>query len=729
MASTRQHQFVQIYQDPMPLPSNMSPTHKPRPQLQPSAMPLQPLRNPPAHPEVILNAPMAPTHQISPLKSHPLSPPKPNYGNLNYIPIPPPSLAANMYTDSPEKRQAMPSHPHHQFRQVQMMQQQPLFTTFNSNFDASEQENYPVPSMHDNFVDFPEPSYIRKQPLKRSFSDAQVGNDRPLKKARQDQQPITHLPEPNEMPPIEDDGNKPAYSYAQMIGMAILRAPNRRLTLAQIYEWISNTFAYYREDSKQSWHNSIRHNLSLHKAFKKQERPKGDAGKGSYWVIEPGMEAQFIKDKNRRGNNMPHITINAGVMRPETQKPAQPQQLSEALAPNPFMVQSSEPPRPQTAPALPELSSDATLPASDPALNEQETVEFEEPPLPAAPKSSPPDAINSSPPVVAPTHHRNISSPTARMQRPVSSHRQKRSLSKMDDSGYFSSIESSVLRPNKNAIVLTSELDIEPLRRKRGRAEEEIARIRGSSHDLTPSRARFRNATTEGAHMSSPVRVSPANRLNPVTPPVVFKKPMRPPPSISPNTQLHLHRKAMQDFANSPIKSFGLLQPEAETYSPLKWGILASSAPEEFEIFSDPAIGLTPATPAFTSSPLKASVARPSLGRATTTGDVLSDMMGTSHRLNTKTPTRTSLLRAGVRASISGSPLRSSMNNTTLIDEQNDLFDFNSFENDNSDNEEGVDILKGFEKIGGPSTHVSGTMPADHLRRPSLGGRSFTSRF
>ncbi|EXJ86476.1 hypothetical protein A1O3_03427 [Capronia epimyces CBS 606.96] len=736
MASTRQHQFVQIYQDPMPLPSNTSPTHKPRPQLQPSAMPLQPLRNPPAHPEVILNAPMAPTHQLSPLKSHPLSPPKPNYGNLNYIPIPPPSLAANMYTDSPAKRPAMPHN--QQFRHVQMMppqpqpqpqhqHQQPLFTTFNSNFDTFEQENYPVPSMHDNFVDFPEPSYIRKQPLKRSYSDAQLGGDRQSKKVRHDQDSVTNLPEPDDMPPIEDDGNKPAYSYAQMIGMAILRAPHRRLTLAQIYEWISSTFAYYREDTKQSWHNSIRHNLSLHKAFKKQERPKGDAGKGSYWVIEPGMEAQFIKDKNRRGNTMPHMAINAGVMRPDISKVPQP--LSEALAPSPFIIQSSEPPRPQTAPALPELSSDATLPASDPALNDQETVEFEEHPLPAAPKSSPPHAINSSPPVLAPTHHRNISSPTARMQRPVSSHRQKRSLSKMDDSGYFSSIESSVLRPNKNAIVLTSELDIEPLRRKRGRAEEEIARIRGSSHDVTPSHARFRNPATEAAHTSSPVRASPSTRLNPVTPPVVFKKPVRPPPSLSPNTQLHLHRKAMRDFANSPIKSFGLMQSDAEIYSPLKWATLASSAPEEFEIFSDPAIGLTPATPAFTSSPMKALGSRPTLGRATTTGDMLSDMMGTSYRLNTKTPTRTSLLRAGVRASLSGSPLRGSMSNVTNVDEQDDLFDFNSFENDNSDNEEGVDILKGFEKIGGSSMQVSGTVSAGHLRRPSMGGRSFTSRF
>ncbi|KAK5554746.1 Forkhead transcription factor [Exophiala xenobiotica] len=726
MGSTRQdHQFVQIYQDPMTLPSNISPNHKPRPQLQPSAMPLQPMRNPPTqHPEVILSAPMVSSHhQVSPLKSHPLSPPKPNYSNLNYIPIPPPHSTAHMYTDSPAKRHIMPSG--QQFQPVQMMQQ-PMFTTFNSNFDTFEQENFPRPPMQDNFVEFPEPSYMRKMPLKRSYSDAPLASERPLKKARQDEEPTTIIPPPEEMPAIEDDGNKPSYSYAQMIGMAILRAPNRRLTLAQIYEWISTSFTYYREDTKQSWHNSIRHNLSLHKAFKKEERPKGDPGKGSYWVIEPGMEGQFIKDKDkhRRGNNLAHLNIHASIMRSDPHKLGQP--LSEALMPSPFMIQSSEalPPRPQTAPALPELSSDATLPASDPALEEQDVADTEEHVLPAAPKSSPPVAINSSPPVRASNHHRNISSPTARMKRPASAHRQKRSLSKMDDSGYFSSIESSVLRPNKNAVVLTSELDIEPMRKKTGRAEEEIDRIRSSSHDLTPSHARFRNASIDIARSSSPVRVGPATRLNPVTPSVVFKKPIRPPHSISPNTQLHLHRKAMRDFANSPIKSFG--QYEMDTYSPLKWSNFTPIGPAEdsFEIFSDAAIGMTPATPAFASSPLKASVSRSTWGRATTTGNALSEMVGNAYKLNAKTPTRGSLLRPGVRATLSGSPLKGSMESATGLGEH-DLFDFNSFENEVSDNEDGVDILKGFEKIGGPSVQMS----ADHIRRPSLGGRSFTSRF
>lgn len=109
------------------------------------------------------------------------------------------------------------------------------------------------------------------------------------------------IPPPEEMPEVEDDGKKPIYSYAMLIGMAILRAPGRKLTLSQIYAWIMNTFEYYRT-SKPTWHNSIRHNLSLNKAFEKKVRPKGDPGKGNYWVIVKDFEYQFLRPRSpKRG--------------------------------------------------------------------------------------------------------------------------------------------------------------------------------------------------------------------------------------------------------------------------------------------------------------------------------------------------------------------------------------------------------------------------------------------
>ena len=194
-------------------------------------------------------------------------------------------------------------------------------------------------------------------------------------------------------------------------------------------------------------------------------------------------------------------------------------------------------PKPQPVPELPEFSSDATIPASDPAL-EDEAIEFGASLHQQDPASSPPQAMNSSPPVVALARSGGgISSP---MHPPgPAGQTRKRRMTTMDDSGYFSSIESSALRPNRSGVVITSEIDIDQQRKKRhGRAEDEIARIRSSSHDITPSHLRHRSLGNDELMSSSPLQSDRFDKLNPVTPSVVFKKPARPPPSISPNTNL-----------------------------------------------------------------------------------------------------------------------------------------------------------------------------------------------
>ncbi|PKC13216.1 winged helix DNA-binding domain-containing protein, partial [Rhizophagus irregularis] len=58
----------------------------------------------------------------------------------------------------------------------------------------------------------------------------------------------------------------PGYSYASMIGQAIMTSPEKKLALAEIYSWISKTYPYYRMNDI-GWKNSIRHNLSLYSAF------------------------------------------------------------------------------------------------------------------------------------------------------------------------------------------------------------------------------------------------------------------------------------------------------------------------------------------------------------------------------------------------------------------------------------------------------------------------------
>lgn len=71
--------------------------------------------------------------------------------------------------------------------------------------------------------------------------------------------------------------SKPPYSFSSLIFMAIEDSPNKRLPVKDIYEWIENNFPYYRS-ATGGWRNSVRHNLSLSKSFRRIQRDKNQVG-------------------------------------------------------------------------------------------------------------------------------------------------------------------------------------------------------------------------------------------------------------------------------------------------------------------------------------------------------------------------------------------------------------------------------------------------------------------
>lgn len=102
--------------------------------------------------------------------------------------------------------------------------------------------------------------------------------------------------------------DKPPYSFPCLIGLALYSSDSNRLSVSQIYDFITAKFPFFLT-AKPGWKNSVRHNLSLNKFFCKLDRVEGDGGKGTMWGIASGMQEslrhviELCENKGQKNNS------------------------------------------------------------------------------------------------------------------------------------------------------------------------------------------------------------------------------------------------------------------------------------------------------------------------------------------------------------------------------------------------------------------------------------------
>ncbi|ESP02315.1 hypothetical protein LOTGIDRAFT_138633 [Lottia gigantea] len=142
-------------------------------------------------------------------------------------------------------------------------------------------------------------SWLQETDLLKSLSVDEQGEDgqkenEAFPKVEGGLLPQTHPPH---IPynPQKHINSKPPYSFSCLIFMAVEDSPMKRLPVKDIYNWILSHFPYF-QNAPTGWKNSVRHNLSLNKCFKKVDKEKGQTiGKGSLWCIDPDYRPNLLQ--------------------------------------------------------------------------------------------------------------------------------------------------------------------------------------------------------------------------------------------------------------------------------------------------------------------------------------------------------------------------------------------------------------------------------------------------
>eukprot|EP01080_Neovahlkampfia_damariscottae_P005923 gene5923-9753_t len=95
---------------------------------------------------------------------------------------------------------------------------------------------------------------------------------------------------------------KPTENYSSMIVQALSAQENKRLTLQDIYQYIMDTYPYFKTTT-DGWKSSVRHNLSLNKLFSRVPQEDIQDGKRAVYQLNPNIDIQENKNSTGKALN------------------------------------------------------------------------------------------------------------------------------------------------------------------------------------------------------------------------------------------------------------------------------------------------------------------------------------------------------------------------------------------------------------------------------------------
>ncbi len=141
---------------------------------------------------------------------------------------------------------------------------------------------------------------------------------------------------PFKLPPGQYSHTKPDLPYAALIGQAILASPEHRLTLQEIYDYITIVYPHFKRN-EQTWMNSIRHVLSTTIVFRKVQRDRA-AGRTLWAIFDQdldcfiggGFRKEFCADMQEQREKTRHSSRKRSAEDTPTRKPKRKKLKSDA---------------------------------------------------------------------------------------------------------------------------------------------------------------------------------------------------------------------------------------------------------------------------------------------------------------------------------------------------------------------------------------------------------------